>query len=101
MEWYYIVGIAVVVVIALALIQRARSGGQEEQSAPVPAQAAEAPAAGAAPVQSGKDEAVAAVIAAVVLSMWEGPGELVIRSIRRAGATESLWAQAGRQDLMK
>ena len=42
MEWYYIAGIAVVVVIALALILRARSGGQEEQSAPVPAQAPEA-----------------------------------------------------------
>ena len=72
-----------------------------DPSESVLAPAAEAPAAGAAPVQTGNDEAVAAVIAAVVLPMWEGPGELVIRSIRRAGATESLWAQAGRQDLMK
>ena len=99
MEWYYIAAIAAVAVIALGLILRAHSGGQEEQPVPVPAQ--EALAAGASPAQAGNDEAVAAIIAAVVLSMWEGPGELVIRSIRRAGATESLWAQAGRQDLMK
>ena len=101
MEWYYIAGIAVVVVIALALILRARGDDAENGglSGPVPAQ--EALAAGASPAQAGNDEAVAAIIAAVVLSMWEGPGELVIRSIRRAGATESLWAQAGRQDLMK
>ena len=97
MEWYHIALIAVVVIVLAALFVRSRSGRQEEQ----PQAAAPAQQAGEdrqAPEQM--DAAVLAVIAAAVLAMAGPAQRLVVRDIRRAASTESLWAQEGRRDLM-
>ena len=65
--------------------------------------------AGRSPMQAGLEDqgeatqvsgAVIAAITAAIAAMEAPSQRLVVRTIRRADRPESIWAQAGRRDLM-
>ena len=104
MDWYHIVigAAAILSVVAWLIHSRVSASKQAGQAlaqdkadtaagrmSPAPACAAPAP-----PLE------LIAVITAAVLCAAQAEGRLVVRDIRRAGSSESLWAQAGRIDLM-
>ena len=99
MEWYHIALIAVVVILLVAFFIRTRAGQREEKErsqTATPVQAGAGDQAGPGQV----DGAVFAAIAAVIAAMETPSQRLVVRKIRRADHPESIWAQAGRRDLM-
>lgn len=48
-----------------------------------------------------EDEIVAAITAAVSVILGKGPGELIVRNIKRTPEMDSIWAHVGRIQLMR
>lgn len=99
MEWYHMALIAAVAILLVALFVRTRSGQRDEKE----------PSQAAVPMQAGLEDqgeatqvsgAVIAAITAAIAAMEAPSQRLVVRTIRRADRPESIWAQAGRRDLM-
>ena len=92
MEPIYIL-VAAVVVLAIFFIVRARR--PKPIDSPISAETL------TSPIHEDRDE-IAAVIAAVVLSMSSGSRyQLVVRDITYIGEAGSIWADAGRRALME
>lgn len=104
MDWYHIVIGAAAILSVIGWLIHSRVNTRKQTGHTLMREQADTETSRVPPVPASEvpvpSQELIAVITAAVLCSTQSNGRLIVRDVRRASSSESLWAQAGRIDLM-